>query len=685
MNNRMVKYAAFLFSLLLIIGNITFMQPLSVHAANLDDAITIKAIGENGEAVIPLTAIELEEGDTAFDVLLDAGEAHGQEIQYEEYDFGNMITSIGEVPQTDSHAWSFNVNGKAADVGASSYEVEHGDNLLFAVRDLENFSPEVSVKVSAQDGNDNAIMKEEEVSIAAGASAYDALYQAALQEGLSIDLSIDDTYFTFINNIGETELGPNDYWNVTVDNEAISTSVAAQTIQAGQEVNLKLSTYVPPEEEEEEAPNDETPTEDTEEETEAPVDEAPAAVTKEQVQPNVNDVLSYMDNANITLNYGSEWWVWGVAHTSRAIPDHYVESIEALLDENKGEFRSVFELEKVMIGLSAAGKDASSIHGYNLIDKLITHSWMEDPAINAAIYGLLAIDSTDYKGSADFRANLVQSILDKELNDGGWTYFGSEPSPDITGMALAALAPYQDDPEVKAAIERAVTYLSEGQDAAGGYDIAFNGGDSSESVSQAIIGLTAVGVDPTSSPFTKEGGNLLQHLLKFKQADGGFSHLMDEASGGMSTQQALLALVAYQKLLDGSGSVYQFATPSEEVDPPTTPEEPETPEDQEKPENPEDEENNPTQPEKEEPKEQNPPKEQDPNEENAPKNEQSNNKTKQENQLKQSANTSEHASGKKLPETSTDTFNFLAGGLALFGIGVILYLIWRKRLAKESM
>lgn len=683
MKNRIIKYAAFLLSLLLIVGNLTFIQPLAVHAATMDNAVTIKAIDENGEEVFGLTAIEIDEGDTAFDVLLEAGEKEDKEIQYDEYDFGNYVTGIGDVLETNTHSWSFNVNGKAADVGASSFEVENGDNVLFALRDLDDFSPEVSINVTATDINDNAIINEK-VAIATGSSAYDALYQAAAQEDLSLDVSVDDTYFTFVNNVGETDLGPNDYWNVAVDNVALSTSIADHTVQEGQEVQLQVTTYESPEdveeEEEEETPSEEeeAPAEETDDEFKTPADKETPAINAKQVQVNVDDILSYMDAASIQLSSGSEWWVWGVAHTNQEIPDSYVKSIEALVKDNEGEFRNLFELEKIIIALSATGKDATDINGINLIDKLATHSWMEEgePAINAAIYGLLAIDSAEFAVSEDFRTMLITSILDKELEDGGWSFFGSNPSPDITGMALAALAPYKEDSKVKTAIDRAVTYLSERQDAEGGYDIAFNGGDSSESVSQAIIGLAAVGADPTSPAFTKEGGNLLQHLVKFKQEDGGYSHLLDGGSTDMSTQQALLAFVAYQKLVNGTGSVYQFSAPVEE-DPPNEPEQPEDPEDTEKPEA------DPNQPgTDDEPKDEDPKPEKGDNTSDNGKNNETNEHVKQ---LENAGDKQTNASGAKLPNTSTNTFNFLASGLVLLLIGGAIFLMWRKRQANESM
>ena len=114
--------------------------------------------------------------------------------------------------------------------------------------------------------------------------------------------------------------------------------------------------------------------------------------------------------------------------------------------------------------------------------------------------------------------------------------------------------------------------MSEMQQDNGGYFEKFNGGDSSESVSQAIIGLVSVGIDPASEIFTKVDGNLLQHLAEFKQEDDGYSHLIkDTKSMTMSTQQALLAYVAYEKFVEGTGLIYQNSNPEKPTPDPEKP------------------------------------------------------------------------------------------------------------------
>src|SRR5699024_11914027 len=96
----------------------------------------------------------------------------------------------------------------------------------------------------------------------------------------------------------------------------------------------------------------------------------------------------------------------------------------------------------------------------------------------------------------------------------------------------------------------AIDFLSDFQNDEGGFTESFVGGTSSEATAQAIIGLTAYGMDPTHEKFTKNGNNLIDHLLTYQNEDGGFSHLIGDPTNDMATEQALQALVAYDFFLD---------------------------------------------------------------------------------------------------------------------------------------
>mgnify|MGYP000329147882 FL=1 len=110
-------------------------------------------------------------------------------------------------------------------------------------------------------------------------------------------------------------------------------------------------------------------------------------------------------------------------------------------------------------------------------------------------------------------------------------------------MALQALAPYQERTEVKEAIDRAVSCLKEEMRDDFGYR-------TSESTAQVLLALSCLGIDLTSAEvgFGTPNFNMITNLMKYRQNDGGFSHLSNlTKSQEMSTVQVLQALDAYKK------------------------------------------------------------------------------------------------------------------------------------------
>ena len=79
---------------------------------------------------------------------------------------------------------------------------------------------------------------------------------------------------------------------------------------------------------------------------------------------------------------------------------------------------------------------------------------------------------------------------------------GDESDVDMTAMALTSLAPYQEETDIKAAVDAPLTYLSDAQQADGGF--MSWGAANSESCAQVIVALTALGIDSAAdSRFVK--------------------------------------------------------------------------------------------------------------------------------------------------------------------------------------
>ena len=202
--------------------------------------------------------------------------------------------------------------------------------------------------------------------------------------------------------------------------------------------------------------------------------------------------------------------------------------------------------------------------------------YITSQGINAAIFALIAFDTTDY--SAKTHDELIAYITDN-MTGKGWALAGDAADVDLTAMALQALAPYAANEKVKSAINSGLEFLSESLDENARY------ANGSESTSQVLIALAALGIDPiTDLRFTVDGITLIDALESYA-TESGYSHVLGGEENYMATEQATLALTAYKLYKDGS-SLYNMnvkAVPKEE---PGTPDDPTPGDSTDKPEKP---------------------------------------------------------------------------------------------------
>ena len=156
------------------------------------------------------------------------------------------------------------------------------------------------------------------------------------------------------------------------------------------------------------------------------------------------------------------------------------------------------------------------------------------------------------------REKLIQAILDAQLTDGSWNLSANNADPDMTAMAIRALAPYYKTNEtVKAAVDKALEALSALQRNDGGFGSW--GTVNSESCAQVIVALTALGIDPTAdSRFVKNGLTVLDALAGF-YVTGGFRHTAGGELDGMATEQGYYALAAYYRFVNGQTRLYDMS------------------------------------------------------------------------------------------------------------------------------
>ena len=256
---------------------------------------------------------------------------------------------------------------------------------------------------------------------------------------------------------------------------------------------------------------------------------------------------------------GGEWAVVSLARSGGSVGDGYYAAALQYAIENSENNRldagKATENARLILALTAAGYDPTKLASVDLTAGLNDMAYIQKQGINGPVWTLIALDSHNWPTSGDVtREALVNAILNAALPGGGWTFAGDKADPDMTGMALTALAPYykSGNAAVVAAVNKALDVLSQMQGKDGGFG-------SSESCAQVITALTALGIDPaTDERFVKRGKNALDALCSFAVEGGGFAHSAGGERNAMATEQGAYALVAYYRLRNGQRSLYDM-------------------------------------------------------------------------------------------------------------------------------
>lgn len=215
----------------------------------------------------------------------------------------------------------------------------------------------------------------------------------------------------------------------------------------------------------------------------------------------------------------------------------FVESAkQAALELASSEgFVTPTELQRAAVVLTAFGecpRELINAAAYCSTD-------LDRQGLNAWIWALTAANCSGLEadnGAVYTRLQLAESVIARQLPDGGFALRGSSADADVTASAIIALAPLGDDENVLNALDKAVSALSELQLENGGF--LSLGSETSESTAQAIVAFTAVGIDD------ERLDNAVSALLRFRREDSGFAHEPDGKTDKMATVQALQAFTA---------------------------------------------------------------------------------------------------------------------------------------------
>ena len=268
---------------------------------------------------------------------------------------------------------------------------------------------------------------------------------------------------------------------------------------------------------------------------------------------------------------GGEWLVMGLARSGLEMDGEYFETyfqnLSAYTAQQGGVLhdRKYTEYSRVILAVTAMGEDPADVGGFNMLLPLADFEQTCFQGINGPIFALLALDCGNYEIPENVTDNTqatrdlyVDYIVNAQLPEGGWALMGSAAEIDLTAMALQALAKYQDRKDVAEAVDKGLAILSVHQNENGGYQFNENEQASCESVAQVIVALAELGISMDDDRFVKNGKTLLDGLMQFRQADGGFSHLIGGESDLLATEQAFYALVAADRIAKGESSLYRM-------------------------------------------------------------------------------------------------------------------------------
>ena len=294
----------------------------------------------------------------------------------------------------------------------------------------------------------------------------------------------------------------------------------------------------------------------------------PAGPDVQEAYKTTGDYLSGKGTP-IVGSIGGEWMTIGLARSGRTVPEGYYDNAVAYvkakintttnrLDRNKSTDNA-----RLILALTAIGKDVTDVGGFDLLAGLDDMKYVKRQGTNGPVWTLIALDSHGYTPAGSVtRDALVETILSLQKDGGAWYINSTNTTDDVdmTAMAIQALAPYYKTNEaVKAAVDKALTWLSTMQKSDGSFAEMAGAASSSESTAQVLVALCALGIDPTADArFAKNSFHVVDGLLTFYTGEAFKHQLADTTVDQMGTEQSYYALAAYMRLTGGRSFLYDM-------------------------------------------------------------------------------------------------------------------------------
>lgn len=251
------------------------------------------------------------------------------------------------------------------------------------------------------------------------------------------------------------------------------------------------------------------------------------------VADSVSESRDYLSTARQETNAKAVYALWV---SGADVPeDFYNEYLQALADwlalaEQRGKYAYV---PGALRAVAAMGLDLTDFAGHDLLEPLRRPEMVE--ADEDRLDMLLDLDAAGDAGKTDefnaLRETLITEALARQQSSGEFRYTSKWPAelkqkgvddePDrfdyilLTAKSVQALAPYQNRKDVSAAIDKALTYLSEQQLSSGGF--VKYGDEDVEEDAAVLEMLAALGISLTDERFAEDGHTVLDGMMDWYQ------------------------------------------------------------------------------------------------------------------------------------------------------------------------
>lgn len=237
---------------------------------------------------------------------------------------------------------------------------------------------------------------------------------------------------------------------------------------------------------------------------------------------------------------------------------------------------SEFAYAKIVLFVTAMGKDATDIRGFNLIEAMAKKSnYANTVADMLDATMLLAFDSGNYQlpTGDDYitRAQLVKNVtgqvgtaIAKVATASTWS------TVDDVAMPLQALYPYisgGDNAATAKAVAKGTHFMESLQNQKGAY-AAWGSDNNAWSLAQVMTAMGQLRINPCDesdgSDFIKEGKTVLDAASAFVNVD---EKTVDESLMGYQPEQLLRGLNAVIRVMENAASIYDLSDVTANPDP----------------------------------------------------------------------------------------------------------------------